>query len=82
MPELLIAALFGLFGGIARSTVGTMKALRRGKKFRLKYFLFTVIESGIIGIIVGLLYPGDPKIALAAGYAGTDVLEGFYKLRK
>lgn len=80
MDGLVTSSIFGLLGGIARAVVGTLKALKNKKKFRLNYFLLTVIGSGIIGLIAGTLSP-EPKIALAAGYAGTDFLEGLYKLR-
>lgn len=81
MQPLLLSALFGLFGGFARSIVGTMKSLKKKEKFKWKYFLFTVIESGVIGLIAGFVYSDDPKVAVAVGYAGTDILEGLYKLR-
>lgn len=81
MSNLLISASFGFLGGLARAIVGTMKSLKKKEKFRWKYFLFTVVESCIIGIIVGI-YLNDPKVSVAAGYAGTDIIEGLYKLRK
>lgn len=81
MQKLIISAFFGLLGGFARAIVGTMKSLKKKKKFKWKYFLFTVIESGLIGLIVGMAYSEDPKVAVAMGYAGTDILEGLYKLK-
>lgn len=81
MPGILLTAFFGFLGGVARALVGTMKSLNHKKKFKLGYFLLTIIESAIIGIILGLVYSDDPKVAIAAGYAGTDLLESLYKLR-
>lgn len=81
MQSLLLSAFFGFLGGFARAIVGTMKSLKKKKKFKWKYFLFTVIESGLIGLIVGMAYSEDPKVAVAMGYAGTDILEGLYKLK-
>ena len=82
MYQLFTSALFGLLGGLARALVGSMKSLRSKNKFRWKYFIFTVIESGIIGLVAGFIYTNDPKVAVAIGYAGTDILEGLYKLKK
>ena len=81
MYQLFTSALFGLLGGLARALVGSMKSFSKNK-FRWKYFLFTVIESGIIGLVAGFVYSNDPKVAAALGYAGTDILEGLYKLKR
>ncbi len=81
MDGLIVSSIFGFLGGIARAIVGVLKSFKGKKKFRLGYFLVTVVGSGIIGLIAGLLAPSDPKVAMAAGYAGTDFLEGLYKLK-
>ena len=82
MPDLFIPALYGFLGGFARALIGSMKSLRRKEKFRWKYFLFTLIEASLVGMVAGFIYSKDPKVAVAVGYAGTDILEGLYKLRK
>jgi len=74
------AGLFGLIGGIARACVGVLKNKAYTKKrFKVKYFLWTVVLSGIIGIFCGLFFIADYRVALLAGYAGTDFIEGIYK---
>jgi len=80
----LMLILFGLFGGVIRSIVGLFKnKVFTGKeKFNSKKFWFTIILSGCIGAFCALLTIGDYRIALLAGYAGTDFIQGLYKVVK
>jgi hypothetical protein len=74
------AALFGFIGGITRASVGILKhKAYTKKKFKISYFLWTVLLSGIIGIFCGLFFINDYRFTLLAGYAGTDLIEGLYK---
>ncbi len=81
LPE---AALFGFIGGLARACVGFLKYSYGTKKpkFRSSAFWFTFIASGFIGIFSGLLVSTNFALALLAGYAGTDLLESIYKIKK
>lgn len=72
------AAFFGLLGGITRAVVGVLK--NKNKKFILSKALFTLFASGIIGIFAGLLIIQDIRIVLLVGYAGTDLIEGIFKI--
>jgi len=77
------AALFGFVGGITRGCVGVLKhKAYTKKKFKIKYFLWTVGLSGIIGMFCGLFFINDYRFTLLAGYAGTDLIEGLYKIFK
>lgn len=71
------AAFFGLLGGITRAVVGVLKSK---KKFVLKNSLLTLFGSAIIGIFAGLLVIQDIRIVLLVGYAGTDLIEGIFKI--
>lgn len=84
MDYLLGAALFGFIGGLARACVGFMKYRSANKKvkFKANAFLLTLIASGIIGLFCGLLISTNFALALLAGYAGTDLIENIYKIRK
>ncbi len=84
MEPYLQAALFGFIGGLARACVGFLKYKLdpKIKGFKLQAILFTLIASGIIGLFAGLFFPTDLKLSLLAGYAGTDFIEGLYKIRK
>lgn len=75
---------FGLFGGIIRSIVGLFKhKVFTGKeRFNSKKFWFSIILSGVIGAFCALLTVSDYRIALLAGYAGTDFIQGIYKITR
>jgi hypothetical protein len=80
----LLLIIFGLFGGIIRSIVGLFKhKVFTGKeKFNSKKFWFTIILSGVIGAFCALLLIDDYRLVLLAGYAGTDLIQGLYKLTR
>ena len=81
---LLTAALFGFIGGWARACVGYMKYSYKNKKSKFKpsAFLLTFLASGVIGLFAGLLVSTNFALALLAGYAGTDLIENIYKIKK
>ena len=75
---------FGLFGGIIRAIVGMLKhKVFTGKeKFQSRRLLFTLVTSALIGAFCALLTVTDYRIILLAGYAGTDLVQGIYKITK
>ncbi len=82
--NLLLLVGFGLFGGAIRALVGLFKnKVFQGKeKFKHGKFWFTIIGSAIIGAFCALLIIEDYRFALIAGYAGTDFIQGIYRMRK
>lgn len=72
-------ALIGALGGILRSAVGVRKAFLQKRKLVPAYFIVTVLGAAIIGAILGSVIGMNKAIALFAGYAGTDLLEGLAK---
>lgn len=84
MPIVLIQALAGGAGGFVRALVGITKAKEFNPttfKFEWKVFGFTIIVSMLTGLMSGLIVNTDWRMSLLAGYAGSDLLEGLYKLR-
>jgi uncharacterized membrane protein len=82
--HLLIAMSMGVLGGVLRALVGFVKYFERNQKKRVIdwwYLAFSLIVSAIIGSIAGSLSQGDWRLAVVAGYAGTDFVEGLYKVR-
>jgi len=55
---------------------------KKKSKFKPAELIFTIIASGIIGLFCGLLVATNFKLSLLAGYAGTDLIEGIYKIRR
>jgi fluoride ion exporter CrcB/FEX len=73
-------ALLGALGGLARSCVGLLKALRNNVEIDWAHTTVTIIASAIIGSTAGLIFNSDYKISLIAGYIGTDLLENIAKI--
>lgn len=84
MANLLIPALFGLFGGLLRGIVGLLKHYRISSKTKFKtyYLIFTLILSALIGIIISTALSANYLVNLIAGYAGIDLLENLMKIIK
>ncbi|RME54791.1 hypothetical protein D6777_02625, partial [Candidatus Woesearchaeota archaeon] len=74
-------AIFGFIGGATRAALGLIKSLRRKEKFSYRRFIVYLLASILIGIFTGMLYNSDNRLSLVAGYAGTDILEGIYKVK-
>ncbi|KKU72371.1 MAG: TrpR protein [Candidatus Beckwithbacteria bacterium GW2011_GWA2_47_25] len=75
---------FGKGGFIlVRGLVGIMKQTQKPDEFKIhwKYFGLTMLVSGVVGVVSGIIADGDWRISLLAGYAGTDFLESLYRLR-
>ncbi len=81
MNLLLESVLFGFFGGIVRILVGILK-LKHSAEFRWPRVIITLVVSGIIGAFAALFVSTDYRLMLLAGYAGTDFIEGIYKIVK
>jgi fluoride ion exporter CrcB/FEX len=79
MDTTLLAGILGGVGGLTRGFVGLLKALSLKRKILWGYYAITVLIALIIGIFVGIVFNFDARLALLAGYAGTDILEGIYK---
>ena len=75
--------LGGLVGGALRGLVGIAKTLVTKKEEAINYgwFFVSVAVAMAIGVIAATFMEGDFRVALLAGYAGTDLLESLVKLK-
>ena len=76
--------LGGTLGGLLRGVMGIAKSLitKKEESINYSYFFLSLTVSIVIGVIAASLWPeGDFRIALLAGYAGADFLEGLFKLK-
>ena len=69
----------GALGGFVRALYGMFKAVNIGREINILYFITTVIISGIIGGLLGIVFNADIRVAALAGYVGTDILENIFK---
>ena len=70
--------LVGVLGGLVRALYGLLKAVNEGIVVHKGYFITTLIFSGFIGGILGLIIDMDFRVAAMAGYVGTDMLENVF----
>lgn len=75
--------LGGLFGGILRGLLGISKTLVTKKESSINYqwFFLNISVAAIIGLLAATMMGGDFRVALLAGYAGSDLLEGLFKIK-
>jgi len=80
MNYMLLGA--GFSGGIVRGLTGYLKHQLSYKevKFKLFYFLFIILISGIIGLVVSSFFLKTPLFSFVVGYAGGDFVENIYKI--
>ncbi len=85
MDQILLSILFGILGGFVRALVGIVKYFEKNKqnqKVRLVYLGFSLFVAAVVGGIAGAIANHDWRLAIIAGYAGTDFLEGLYKIKQ
>ena len=75
--------LGGLFGGVLRGLLGISKTLMTKKEESINYqwFFLNITVAAVIGLLAATMIGGDFRIALLAGYAGSDLLEGLFKIK-
>lgn len=83
LPIWAIQFLAGGIGGLVRGLVGITKAQTfdpKNFKFEWQYFTTTLVIAMIVGQFAGVVFNGDWRASLLAGYAGSDFIESMYKL--
>ena len=77
---IILAVAPGVVGGLVRGLVGVYKHVVRDKeKFELFKLLFSLLLAVVVGGVAGVLTEGDWRVALLAGFAGSDLLESLSK---
>lgn len=85
MQDIITTILLGALGGVVRALVGIAKYFKKNtaeKKIRVGYLAFSLFVAALVGAVSGVLTNGDWRLALIVGYAGTDFLEGLYKIKQ
>ncbi|MBU1457322.1 hypothetical protein KJ845_01280, partial [Patescibacteria group bacterium] len=63
--------------------LGISKTLMTKKEESINYqwFFLNITVAAVIGLLAATMMGGDFRIALLAGYAGSDLLEGLFKIK-
>jgi len=79
----LLIGLAGSFGGVLRGIVGIAKSVVTKKDFKMnwRWFFISILVSAILGVIAASFFGDDLRLAVLAGYAGADFIEGLMKIK-
>jgi len=77
--EVFIYAGFGMIGGAVRVLISYMKNSGGDDKINKKVFALYTLILLIIGAFVGVVLGYSKTLSFLAGYAGIDLIDGFYK---
>ncbi len=81
MNEILVAAIFGIFGGLVRALVTILKVKQiREINFAGAFLYFVVVLA--VGAFSGVVLSFGKVLSFLGGYAGLDLLDGYYKTMK
>ena len=80
MIQLSILIGCGFTGGLVRGAIGIAK--NNLQAFSLHYFVVTLFISSFVGAFAAAVLFSDCRMALLAGYAGTDIFENTMKLMR
>lgn len=81
--RILLVGLAGASGGALRGLMGIANRLVNTKysKVNWPWFFTSVFVSAIVGIIAASFFGDDLRLAVLAGYAGADFIEGLIKIK-
>ena len=77
MDDVILFAGFGLIGGGVRVLVSFLK--RDEGRVDLKVFLIYLVTLLLVGSFCGIVLGYSKTLSFLAGYAGIDLIDGFYK---
>ena len=81
IEEILISAGFGIAGSLVRLLTASLKNLRQGK-ISWSGFGFYVATVIAVGAFSGIVLGFGKVLSFLAGYAGLDLIEGYYNIFK
>ena len=81
--RIILIILCGAFGGFLRGLMGIASRLVNIKysKVNWPWFFTSIGVSAIVGIIAASFFGDDLRLAVLAGYAGADFIEGLMKIK-
>jgi ribose/xylose/arabinose/galactoside ABC-type transport system permease subunit len=82
MNEILVAAGFGIIGALVRVLVTSLKTVQLKQKISFAGFGVYALVVLSIGAFSGIILSYGKVLSFLAGYAGLDLIEGYYKVFK
>ena len=82
MNDLIISAGFGIIGAIVRVLVVSLQITQLKKKIAYSGFMVYALVVLSIGAFSGIVLSYGKVLSFLAGYAGLDLIEGYYKVFK
>jgi len=81
--RILFVSLCGALGGVLRGLMGVSKTVFNKKTFKMNWIWFftSIAVSAIVGVIAASFFGDDLRLAVLAGYAGADFIEGLMKIK-
>lgn len=80
MNPILVAAGFGMLGALARLLIVCVKTLTLDKKITKDMMIIYGVSMISIGAFSGIVLSYGKMLSFLAGYAGIDLLNGYYKI--
>lgn len=82
LSALLSSALWGLFGALVRVCISLLKARQLRSAITVRGFALYAFIVLMTGIFAGIIFNFGRAGSFIGGYAGIDIMEGFYKAFK
>jgi len=81
MEPVLTFAIFGALGGLTRVLVSYLKNnnYNKGESIDKKMLSLYTLILLVIGAFTGIVLSYSKPLSFLAGYAGIDLIDGFYK---
>ena len=79
MNEILLFSIYGILGSLVRVLVDFIKSYSSENKFNYKRFLFYIVVVLSIGAFSGIVVSFNKPLSFLGGYAGLDLIDGYYK---
>ena len=77
--NLAIAASYGFIGAFIRVLISLLKTYADAKKVFWNVFWLYALTAILVGVMSGVLIGFDKSLAVLGGYAGLDLIDGYYK---
>mgnify|MGYP001615174654 CR=1 FL=1 len=79
MNDLTTSMIFGILGGIARLLIDLIKSYQLEKRVNFSKFGFYIILLIAFGAFSGIVFGFAKQLSFLGGYAGLDLIDGYYK---